>query len=237
MHAIIRLGNGKFYTSAIFGRYKGEGNNYGTDIFIVYNQAKDKLIALPQISYGEDNIIHTNLIIFDTHDISWKFSYGARRYGFVSFLNREKAMQIIQTGRFPSGTNIESRCRQEDESLQYKKWHKIRTTADIKNLMEATGGFHDAYVKECKKEKQSGDIFIRFSGIWGTDLEMVFQGEAKCHLHDPEESEPWWFDAKLQKFQGKYYLFDSADASIAEFDNWSTDCFCAKEVYYHIVPR
>lgn len=237
MHAIIRLGNGRFYTSAIFGRYKGEGDNYNTDIFVVFNQTKEKLIAIPQISYGQDNIIHTNLIIFDTHDISWKFSYGARRYGFVSFLNKEKAFQIIKTGRFPSGTDIESRCRKEDESLVYKKWNKIRTTADIKNLMQATGGFHDAYVTECKKDNQTGDIFVKFSGIWGTDLEMVFQGDAQCHLHDPEESEPWWFDCKFQKFQGKYYLFDSAEASAVDFNNWNTDCFCAKEVFYHIIPR
>lgn len=237
MHAIIRLGNGRFYTSAIFGRYKGEGDNYNTDIFVVFNQTKEKLIAIPQISYGQDNIIHTNLIIFDTHDISWKFSYGARRYGFVSFLNKEKAFQIIKTGRFPSGTDIESRCRKEDESLVYKKWNKIRTTADIKNLMQATGGFHDAYVTECKKDNQTGDIFVKFSGIWGTDLEMVFQGDAQCHLHDPEESEPWWFDCKFQKFHGKYYLFDSAEASVVDFNNWNTDCFCAKEVFYHIIPR
>ena len=237
MHAIIRLGNGRFYTSAVFGRYKDEKIDPRTDIFVVYNQTKDKLIAVPQLSFTDNNIITTNIIIYDTHDISWKFSYGGRRYGFISFLNREKAFQIINTGRFPSGTDIESRCKKEDESLPYKKWHKIRTSADIKNLIEATGGFHDGYVAECKKDKQSGDIFVKFSGIWGTDLEMVFQGDAQCHLHDPEESEPWWFDCKLQKFQGKYYLFDSAEASVVDFENWSTDCFCAKEVFYHIIPR
>ena len=103
--------------------------------------------------------------------------------------------------------------------------------------MQATGSFHDAYVTECKKDNQTGDIFVKFSGIWGTDLEMVFQGDAQCHLHDPEESEPWWFDCKFQKFQSKYYLFDSAEASVVDFNNWNTDCFCAKEVFYHIIPR
>ena len=122
-------------------------------------------------------------------------------------------------------------------NIIYKKWNKIRTTADIKNLTQATGGFHDAYVTECKKDNQTGDIFVKFSGIWGTDLEMVFQGDAQCHLHDPEESEPWWFDCKFQKFQGKYYLFDSTEASVVDFNNWNTDCFCAKEVFYHIIPR
>lgn len=237
MHAIIRLGNGKFYTSAVFGRYKGEGDNYGTDIFVVYNQSKDRLIAVPQVTIDANNTIRTNLLIFDTHDISWKFSYGKRRYGFVSFLNREKAFEIIRAGRFPSGTDIEARCKKEDQSLVFKKWQKIRTSADIKNLMEATGGFHDGYVTECKKDKQTSDIFVHFSGLWGTDLEMVFQGEAECHLHDPEESEPWWFDCKLQKFQGKYYLFDSSEASVTDFEKWNTDCFRAKEAFYHIIPR
>lgn len=237
MHAIIRLGNGQFYTSAVFGRYKDETGKYGTDIFVVYNQAKDKLVAIPQLSFTKDKIVQTNIIIFDTHDISWKFSYGKRRYGFVSFLTKEKAFEIIRSGSFPPGSEIKKRCEAEDQGLTFKKWNKIRTSADIKNLLEATGSFHDGYVTECQKDKQSGDIFVKFSGIWGTDLEMVFQGEAQCHLHDPEESEPWWFDCKIQKFQNKYYLFDSAEASVMDFENWSTDCFCAKEVFYHIIPR
>ena len=54
MHAIIRPGNGRYYTSAVFGRFPDESSSDNKDLLIVFNQAKNALIALPQLEFTKD---------------------------------------------------------------------------------------------------------------------------------------------------------------------------------------
>ena len=238
MHAIIRLGNGQYYTSAVFGRYPDESSSDNRDLLIVFNQAKDRLIALPELEFTKDGFISRKVIIFDTHDSSWRYSYGKRHYGGVAYLSKKDCLSLIE--KFDKGlknTPIPEKCFTDDQAIKLERWNRIRTDYDIKNLLSIANSFHDGYVAECQRDRKTGNIRVLFQGTWGTDVELIFQGEASCHLHDPNEYEPWWYDCTLARHRSKLYLIDSSEANPEDFETWDTDCFCAKEIYYHVIPR
>ena len=241
MHAIIRLGNGKYYTSAVFGRFPDESDSDNKDLLIVFNQAKNALIALPQLQFTKDGFISRKIIIYDTHDSSWRYANTNnthRHYGCVAYLNKEKCFDLVHMARKGIvGTGIPDQCYKDDNAIKLEKWIKVRTDVDIKNLLSIAGDFHDGYVAECQRDKKTGNIRALFKGTWGTDIELVFQGEAYCHLHDPNEYEPWWYDCLLARYRSKIYLIDSSVAKAEDCGNWDTDCFCAKELFYHVIPR
>jgi len=241
MHAIIRLENGRYYTSAVFGRFYDESSSENTDLLVVFNQAKDSLIALPELQFTEDGFISRKVIIYDTHDNSWRYSNirgTTRHYGCVAYLNREKCFDLVRMAQKGiKNTGIPEQCYKDDQATPLKKWTQVRTDYDIKNLLSISNNFQDAYVAECQRDKKNGNIRVLFKACWGTDVELVFQKEASCHLHNPEEYEPWWYDCKLMRYRNKYYLFDSSNADAKDIDTWDSDYFCAKELYFHILPR
>lgn len=241
MHAIIRLGNGRYYTSAVFGRFPDESSSDNKDLLVVFNQAKNALIALPQLEFTKDGFISRHVIIYDTHDASWRYSNikgTHRHYGSVAYMNKEQCFDLVHMAQKGIiNTGIPEKCFKDDQAIPLEKWTKVRTDIEIRNLLSIAGDFHDAYVAECQRDKKTGNIRALFKGAWGTDIELVFQGEAICHLHDPNEYEPWWYDCKLARHRGKIYLIDSSEARPEDCENWDTDYFCAKDLFYHIIPR
>ena len=238
MHAIIRLGNGKYYTSAVFGRFPDESDSENRSILVVFNHAKNALIALPELEFTKDGFISRKVIIYDTHDSSWRYSYGKRYYGSVAYLSKEKCFELIRLAKKGIiNTGIPEKCFEDDKAIPLEKWTRIRTDVDIANLLSIAGGFHDGYVAECERDRKTGNIRVLFKGTWGTDVELIFQGDAYCHLHDPNEYDPWWYDCTLTRYRSRLYLIDSSEAKPEDCDHWDTDCFHAKDIYYHVIPR
>lgn len=233
MHAIIRLGQGKFYTSAIFGRYQDANGEY----YIVYDQTKTKLVKIHSINPDLlDRSLASRVIIFDDSNIGWKFEMGQKRhFGGLSFLPKNEALNLVKAGRMPGlPSTISTECQLADNAVKLPKWFYVTSEREAERLKIISDGFHDAFVSECQKHTKTGDIRVLFAGLPGYRLELIFSGDAYCHLHDPEEDEPWWFDSKIEYSNGYAYLIDSAEANISQIFNWSTDCFRAQKLAYRI---
>lgn len=233
MHAIIRLGQGNYYTSAVFGRYRDENGDY----FIVYDQSKTKLIKIHRINPNLlDRSLASRIIIFDDSDIGWKFEMGTnRRYGGLAFLPKNEALSLVRAGKMPGlPSTISTECQLADNAAVLPKWFSVSSDREVERLKIISDGFKDAFVSECQKHTKTGDIRVLFEGLAGYKLELIFSGNAYCHLHDPEQDQPWWFDSKIALHNGYVYLIDSAEANISQFFNWSTDCFRAQKLLYRI---
>ena len=233
MHAIIRLGQGKFYTSAVFGKYHDENGDY----FIVYDQTKTKLVKIHSVDTNLlDRSLASRIIIFDDSDIGWKFEMGSnRKYGGLSFLSKNEALNLVKSGKMPGlPSTLATECQLADNATVLPKWFTVTSEREAERLKIISDGFKDAFVSECQKHTKTGDIRVLFEGLPGYQLELIFTGDAYCHLHDPEQDQPWWYDSLIEYKNGYIYLIDSAEASISQFFNWSTDCFRAQKLFYRI---
>ena len=58
-----------------------------------------------------------------------------------------------------------TRCIEIDRLHPYCEWRTITGEKDIADLMEVTGGFHDAYIKDVSSTHKG--IHVHLGGIWG----------------------------------------------------------------------
>ena len=154
MQAIIRQGNGKYYTSAVFGYYKSVTSeddyqryleSVHSPYYVVFNEDKTVLIKCPIFQEGTRYLI-PQLIIVDSDQSDW--AVDDEGIGEVAFLSRELIQNITSTGIIPDG--ILNQCLQIDRSNIYNEYPEIKTQRDINNLDWASENFHDAYIAEQK---------------------------------------------------------------------------------------
>ena len=169
MHAIIQLGDGKFYVSAVFGYYaditatdryereKQANNPY----FIVFNEKKTRLIRWPHYMKNTEYII-PQLLIVNADKKNWK-DFGVR-CKFVDFLDRKLLDSFIDNENQPE--DILEKCKILDAEYTYEEYKEIKTEADIENLLYTAGEFHDAFIakeelkEDIKEEQNLSYLFI-----------------------------------------------------------------------------
>ena len=54
-----------------------------------------------------------------------------------------------------------------------REYREIKTKKDIEDFDWATGNFHDACIEE-QKILDGGELYLRFTGIWGCQVEIWF---------------------------------------------------------------
>ena len=84
MYAIIREGNGSFYTSMVFGYYKSSNyDDYKNSFYIVLNKEKKALIKQP-VFQQDTKYLNTMVLITDADDSNWN---KINRYeGSITFI-------------------------------------------------------------------------------------------------------------------------------------------------------
>lgn len=234
MYAIIRTGGGHYYTSTVFARLRDTSkDSWREEYYLTLNEAKTALVR----SYAfEQNTVYIRQLVLITQTDSTGWVADSDGLGCVDFLasyQRERIERDITAADL-------ARCIDIDRGHTYHEWRTITGESDIADLMEVTGGFHDAYIEDCRTSDEG--VYLHLGGIWGCTLEMWFKGGAEYSAEEwiPGEGSSSWFGAVVLERDGFYYLIDSeefdTDEDIHHIDK-SYSWFKGKSVSYHVIPR
>ncbi len=241
MYAIVRQGNGKFYTSTVFGyfydvtssdAYQRNLERWYSAYYVVWNEAKTHLVKVfalqPDIQY-----LIPQILITDTSKNNWTKDAGTNM-GCVNFLSRAIADELCVSHAMPP--EIFEQCMRLENGFSYDPCPEIRTEKDIENLIQVSGGFHDAWIQSCTRQ-DDGMLYIHFDGTWGCEIDVWFWDDVsyctKCR--DPDEWDPYWYASSVFFRDGYIYLVDEADMSTEPID----DNYCwfrAKHMKYRVIP-
>lgn len=231
MHAIIRIGNGKYYTSAIFGSYiDGIKRDWFKRYYFVFDESKTKLVIQPGFDPKKSPYLDQLVLFFDEDDTDWEYEENGD--GNVSFLPKKELKRYVKSGDIPEDKL--QRCKEIDASAIFHDTVEIQNEKDIERLMMISGCFHDACISDMK-QLADGALEVSFDGIWGCVIKMKFSGDVSCctDSRDPEQYDPYWLNASLQKKDGYYYFVDDE----VEIEDINDDyCwFRAKKIKYKVI--
>ena len=229
MLAIIRKGNGEYYTSLVFGYYQiNKKNEYDyDDRYIVLSEEKDDLISLPEHDYRLRRLI----LIADPEKRDWTIDETGN--GCVDYLPFDSLLQLVDFDKVPAG--LLAKCIEEDSKIKYSEYQTVKEEADIEKFSLVSGDLHDACIKEFKKGNDS--LYVLFDGIWGCRVELWFEGDVSYSIEsrDPEKEDPYWFDSTLILNNGYVILVDGGDMTEDKI-NENYCWFKGRNLTYRIIP-
>ena len=229
MYAIIREGDGKFYTSMVFGYYKSSETTDCIDWFyVVLNKAKTALVKQCLWRYGPKGI-NPMVLISDADANGWN-KFGENEAS-VDFLPTEELLSMIDSGTVPN--ELTQKCIEMDSAYRFESIRTINTVDDIRDLGWVSGGFHDAFIADIKQNDDS--LYILFDGTWGCKIEVWFEGDVSydASSRDPEDRN--WMRSTVTIDNGFVYLIDDEDVSINDI-NSSYCWFKARTMKYRVIP-
>ncbi len=237
MHAIIRLENGGYYTSAVFAHFcetnatdeiKRYFEAFRNDYFVVLNKDKNKLVR--QYTYPKkDNYLDPFVLVVDKEFSNWLVDN--RGHGCIDFLQNLHDVDNVPR-------EILDKCIKIDADYVYEEYPEIHSQKDIDNLMEAFYGFNFAYINHLE-HKEDGTLYVLFEGIWGSDLEMWFSGDLSYSTKNryPKGKPLRWLDSTMFIEDGFIYLFDDEGLTVDDINSNIYCWFKAKNVKYHVIPK
>ena len=231
MYAIIREGDGKFYTSMVFGYYKSSDDfDYKNRFWIVLNKAKTDLIKQSVLQQNTKYLIPM-VLITDADTNGWN-KIGENQES-VDFLPTEDLLSMIDGGTVPN--ELTRKCIELDSAYKFESIRTIGTVNDIRDLDWVSGGFHDAFIADIKQNDDS--LHILFDGTWGCKIEVWFEGDISYDTssRDPKKWDPYWLGSTVTIDNGFVYLIDDEDVSINDI-NSSYCWFKARTMKYRVIP-
>ena len=240
MHAIVRLGSGKYYISAVFGYYRdvtvtegyeGDLQSFFKPYWIVWDEKRERLIRWQSMTPNIKSLIPQILIVDSSQD-GW--SVDKDGVGCVDFLNRELLDSFLNEEVQPA--DILEKCRLMDSGYVYDTTPEIRTQKDIEDLEWVSGCFHDAFIA---KEEMLGDgmLHVLFDGTWGCKIEVWFWGDVEYDTssRNSETSDPYWLDSTIILQDGFVYLVDDCEMTVDQISHGNC-YFKARHMKYRVVP-
>ena len=227
MYAIIREGDGRFYTSMVFGYYQSFNKKR---FWIVLNKSKTALIKQPMMQQNTKYLIPM-VLITDADESGWN-KIGENKES-VDFLPTDQLLSMIDHNSVPS--ELTQKCIEMDSAYIFKPTRTIHTADDIRDLEWVSGGFHDAFIADIKQNDDS--LYILFDGTWGCKIEVWLEGDISYDTsgRDPEKGDPNWFGGTVTIHNGFVYLIDEEDVSVEEI--CSNYCwFKARTMKYRVIP-
>ncbi len=237
MYAIVKNGDGTYYTSAVFGEFcritaeddKGKYHERVHNWFYVVLDREKKKLVKKYVYPAENKYLDPRVLVTDCDKSGWVLD--EKGYGCSDFL----AGTDFYADEPKLTPLMLKRCIEEDAAYTYKEVVDVESDTDLKNLDCAAGGFHDAYVE--KAEKNGDSVYVLFGGVWGCEVEMFFDGDADFCIdaRSGEHDDPYWFDSTLFR-DGEYiYLADAEKLKPGDITNnycW----FRGKHLKYRIIP-
>ena len=231
MYAIIREGDGKFYTSMVFGYYKSSDDyDYKNRFWIVLNKEKTALIKQHVLQQNTKYLIPM-VLITDADESNWnKLNENEES---VDFLPTNELLSLIDSNTVSQ--EVTQKCIDMDKAYQFKPLRTVTTISDIRDLEWVSGGFHDAFIAEIKECDNS--LYILFDGTWGCKIEVWFEGDISYDTssRDPEKFDPYWMGSTVTIEDGYVYLIDDEDISVNDI-NSSYCWFRARNMKYRVIP-
>ena len=231
MYAIIREGDGKFYTSMVFGYYKSsDDSDYKNRFWIVLNKEKTALVKQHVLQQNTKYLIPM-VLISDADANGWN-KIGENQES-VDFLPIEDLLSMIDGGTVPN--ELTRKCIELDSAYKFESIRTIGTVNDIRDLDWVSGGFHDAFIADIKQNDDS--LYILFDGTWGCKIEVWFEGDISYDTssRDPEKRDPYWMGSTVTIDNGFVCLIDDEDVSINDI-NSSYCWFKARTMKYRVIP-
>lgn len=231
MYAIVRQGDGKFYTSTVFGYYQPEDqSDYRNRFWVILNREKTALIKQP-VFQPDTKYLFRMVLVTDADKSNW--NNENEKTQSVDFLPAKELPAMIDAGTVPR--ELTQKCIELDRAYVYEEIRQVKTEADIRDLAYAAGGFHDGYISEL--EWQGDTLRVLFDGTWSCKVEVWFEGDAACDTvsRNLETEDPYWFGSKIILRDGFVYLIDDDNADL-EHLNEGYCWFKAKHMKYRIIP-
>lgn len=231
MVAIIREGDGRYYTSMVFRYYRPEGwdGAYRAER-IVLNREKTALVRQSVFRQGVEHLDLLTLVV-DADQSGWREL--SECCASVDFLPTEQLPAWVSDGVAPQ--ELLARCIAMDAAYAYQPVRRICTAEDVRDFEWATGGLHDAYIDEVRRE--GDEIRVRFSGCWGCRVEVIFTGEADCDTacRETEAMDPYWLGSSVVMADGFVWLIDDEDMR-PELINEECCWFRGRQMSWEIIP-
>lgn len=239
MHAIVRCGQGRYYISTVFGYYceitaTDDYERYLESIhnqyYLVLNKEKNRMIK-QYIFDKNSKYLDPSVLIIESDNSDWIVDDKGK--GCVDFLNGVGQDSI----EYNLQADILDRCIQLDAEYHYNKYPYISCQKDIDDLMNVSGGFHDACIEKLAQQTD-GSLYVLFDGVWGCKIEMWFSGEVAYSVgsRNPDEYDPYWSSSTMLIENGFIYFVDDEDIDVFGI----TDGYCwfkSKKLKYHVIPN
>lgn len=238
MYAIVKLGNGKNYTSFVFGYYckitatddyKRYLESIHNQFYVVLNEEKTALVK--KCVYPSSNkYLDPQVLIVDANQEDWV--YEDTKHGCTNFLNHvdfyKDEIEVDDVAL--------SKCIALDSAYIYHEYVEIKTEADIENLLWVSGCFHDAYIE--KYERTEDTVYVLFDGVWGCKIEVWFEGDVSFNVkdYDLKIDDPTWYDSSLLREDGYFYLVNDCEMKKEDI----TDEYCwfrGRHLRYRVIPN
>ncbi len=231
VYAIIREGNGAFYTSMVFGYYKtSQDNDYKNRFWIVLNKEKTALIKQPVLQPKTKYLIPM-VLVTDADESNWNKISEIEES--VDFLPTKELPSLIDKNSLP--IELTQKCIDMDSTYNFQVIRTITTPEDIRDFRSVSGGLHDAYIKEMREDEEQ--LYLLFDGTWGCKIEVWFEGEVEYDTSSRNSDlyDPYWFGSTVTRHDGFVYLIDD-QISVEEIN--SNYCwFKAKTMRYKVIPN
>ena len=133
-----------------------------------------------------------------------------------------------------SGRHL-AKCRDLDSKYHYKEYNDVLDDSDIERLMNVSGWFHDAVIKEL--EEDNNVLRVLFDGVWGCKIEMFFEGDVSYNTEsrNPDLYDPYWGGSTMIRQDEYIYFVDDDDMKVEDIKEgycW----FKAQNVRYRVIP-
>ena len=239
MHALVYLQNGSYYTSAVYGYYKGPATiRKGYERYwIVWNSSKTRLIRWPAMVPDKEYLV-PQILIVDSDQSNWIID-DDNDSGCVDFLTIELLISILDNNVQPE--DILKKCRNAYAPYIFHDKREIKKQKDIEDLDLISMGFHDAFLTK-KEFLEDGSLYLALDGIWCCELEIWFSGEIECHTATGKNGEEYdlywgWQIATILMHEG--FIYFVVDEPVTTFADIKSDCcyFKARHLKYRITPR
>jgi len=238
VYAMIRLGNGKFYLSAVFGysckvtaadEHQRCLESIHNRYYLVLNQEKNKLVKQVVFPWENKYLEPTVLIVDNSRDDWTEIDEDSSAVSFLADKNLDTVSDSI-----PS--DLLERCIRTDAAFAYTEYPEINTPKDIDRLMYAAGGFHDACIAKLE-QSSDGVLYLLFEGVWGCSVEMWLDGDVAYSVksRNPDLYDPYWLCSAMTIRDGFICFVDEEikPEEITDDDCW----FKARRIKYHIIPN
>lgn len=242
MYAIVRQGNGKYYTSTVFGYfhdvkstddYQRYLEKIHSSYYVVWNEEKTHLVKVFAMEPNTKYLI-PQILIVDANKDDW-IEDCETNMGCVNFFSREIADRLCESHEMPS--DFFEKCLLLENSFSYHPCPEVKTTKDIENLEQVSGGFHDAFIQSCQF-LDDGTLHVHFAGTWGCEIDVWFWGDVTYSIpsQNPDLLDPYWYSSSIFFENGYLYLVNESDMT-AEKINDDYCWFKAKHMKYCILPN
>ena len=233
MRAVIRLGNGKYYCSPLFGicSKKALFSSF-VPYVICLDERKERLIRQPLYDPDIHSSLSSMVLFIDEDSTDW--IRQSKDYTGVDFLPQADALKYAAKGVTPE--NVLKRCLSYDFEEDLSVFKPVLTEDDASQFLCLTGELHDAYIKKMET-RPDGSVYVLFDGAWGCRAEAIFSGDVSYNLdgRDGVNYDRFWYGSSIFLHDGYVYLAD--DISRVEEVPASECYFKAKSMLYRVTPE